>query len=134
MVCASLVAAQGMGQVRAQSLCDQLKGVGSCCSIWHHNKPTLHNRSTTGIARWSVQLALEGPLALFAQSSDAACAVHVLGAAVTDTECVAGCCCRWLGQARLQYRTLVAERAEKQQKADAAVLHAIHAKEAAELR
>jgi hypothetical protein len=41
---------------------------------------------------------------------------------------------RWLGQARLQYRTLVAERAEKQQKADAAALHAIHAQEAGTLR
>lgn len=43
-------------------------------------------------------------------------------------------CDRWLGQARLQYRTLVAERAEKQQKADAAALHAIHAQEAGGLR
>jgi hypothetical protein len=41
---------------------------------------------------------------------------------------------RWLGQARLQYRTLVAERAEKQQKADAAALHAIHAQETGALR
>jgi hypothetical protein len=41
---------------------------------------------------------------------------------------------RWLGQARLQYRTLVAERSEKQQKADAAALHATHAQEAGALR
>lgn len=41
---------------------------------------------------------------------------------------------RWLGQARMQYRTLVAERAEKQQKAEAAALHAIHSQEAGALR
>lgn len=41
---------------------------------------------------------------------------------------------RWLGQARLQYRTLEAERAEKQQKADAAALHAIHSQEAGTMR
>jgi hypothetical protein len=41
---------------------------------------------------------------------------------------------RWAGQARQQYRTLVAERAERLRQADAASLQAAHAQEAAALR
>jgi hypothetical protein len=42
--------------------------------------------------------------------------------------------CRWARQARLHYRALVAERADKQRQADAADLQSAHVREMAALR